>query len=181
VNRTMRAYLYHDTPDDPRQPHECTPSVAVSEAELKQIGVLYWHCSGPQAIDQVNAIAQDRHYQNRDEITITPEKLPNYEARIKQFFQEHIHEDEEIRYIVEGAGYFDVRDSRDRWVRIQVTAGDLIVLPAGIYHRFTLDTSDYIRTMRLFKDEPKWEAIPRPTADANTYRTQYLAQRIPSA
>jgi len=89
-----------------------------------------------------------------------------YEEKIKGFFREHLHEDEEIRYILDGSGYFDVRDSSDaRWVRIAMEPKDLIVLPPGIFHRFTLDDKNYIKAMRLFQVSLEFSATFRERKD----------------
>lgn len=38
----------------------------------------------------------------------------------------------------------------------------MIVIPEGIYHRFSTDHCNHIKAMRLFKEEPKWTPYPRP-------------------
>ena len=99
-------------------------------------------------------LATTRKYANRDEITVSPSAMgAAYEDKIKMFFDEHIHEDEEIRYILNGTGFFDVRDADDKWVRIKADPGDLLVLPAGIYHRFTVAEDNVCVSLPLFFNE----------------------------
>ncbi|XP_010846747.1 PREDICTED: 1,2-dihydroxy-3-keto-5-methylthiopentene dioxygenase [Bison bison bison] len=122
---------------------------------------------------ELEKIRKERNYSWMDIITICKDKLPNYEEKIKMFFEEHLHLDEEIRYILDGSGYFDVRDQEDRWIRISMEKGDMITLPAGIYHRFTLDEKNYVKAMRLFVGDPVWTPYNRPS-DHLEARTQYL-------
>ena len=149
---------------DQRLPHFTSPVQWVSLQQLQRLGVSYWHipCTPEAALaqpdsGQLGAIRAARQYRNFDHIQVAPGKLPAYEDKIRFFFNEHLHEDEEIRYVLQGTGYFDVRRDRDQaWIRIEVSGGDMIVLPAGLYHRYTNDQHDYIHVMRLFKDNPKW-------------------------
>lgn len=184
---------------DQRAPHDSGREV--TGPELSSLGVLYRFC--PQVSD-VDALASERGYKNRDEVTVSPQTMGSvYEEKVKMFFAEHLHEDEEIRYILDGEGFFDVRSSGDEWVRIRLGRGDLIVLPAGIYHRFTTDEGNvslptyivylvyrvvcwfkgkgvlmfiqFVKAMRLFQDEPKWTPLNRgPEVDGNPHRKTYL-------
>ncbi|KZL65112.1 ARD/ARD' family protein, partial [Colletotrichum tofieldiae] len=166
----MKAYWYDNLDGDQRLAHDSGREVTIDE--LKKLGVFYHRIPD---LDGVNQLASERGYRNRDEIIVSPEKMGDvYEEKVKSFFHEHLHEDEEIRFVRDGHGYFDVRSVDDAW-------DDLIILPAGIYHRFTTDESNYIKAMRLFKDEPKWTPLNRTTdLDVNPHRKEYVQQYLQS-
>jgi len=132
----------------------------VSSEELNEIGVLQWKLDGKEQNETLEKICKDRNYKNRDQCRIG-KHMENYEELIKKFATEHLHEDEEIRYVLDGSGYFDVRNKEDKWIRIQVTKGLMIIIPKGLYHRFVPDVCNYIHVMRLFQDDPKWTPINR--------------------
>lgn len=171
----VRVWYMDDSDADQRLEHQLDPPEFVSLDKLKQLGVLYWNFdpSTYEVNEEFQRVKTERGYSYQDQIELSPEKLENYETKIKSFYEEHIHTDEEIRYVIDGTGYFDVRDFDDRWIRIEVTRGDMIVLPAGIYHRFTQDTKNYIKALRLFVGEPVWTPYNRsklPADDPNVLK-----------
>lgn len=173
----MAQFYYYDETDPKPYTFDHDSGVPVTEQQLADLGVFYRYVMEQSGVD---AIAKERKYKNRDVISLSEETFPGgkkaLDEKLDMFFQEHLHEDEEIRYILDGDGYFDVRDKNDKWVRAKLFKGDLLILPPGIYHRFTLSESKYVRALRLFKDEPRWTAHNRDgeASDKNPYRVAYL-------
>lgn len=163
------AWFMDDSEDDQRLTHQLDPPKHVSIEELQRLGVSYFYFdpNGYKQDQTFQQLKQERHYSYEDLIEVCPQTLDNYELKIKSFYDEHIHTDEEIRYVLDGSGYFDVRNCEDKWIRIKVEKGDLIILPAGIYHRFTLDTNNYIKALRLFIGEPVWTPYSRSQLEEN--------------
>lgn len=84
-------------------------------------------------------IKKSKGYTCEEESSCSKTCVPNYEENSKQFYSEHLHDDDEVRFILEGSCFFDVRDKNDEWIRVSGIPGDFIIIPAGIYHRCTLD------------------------------------------
>ncbi|XP_037661972.1 1,2-dihydroxy-3-keto-5-methylthiopentene dioxygenase-like [Choloepus didactylus] len=171
----VEAWYMDESPEDQRKPHRLESGRPVDLELLGQLGVFYWKLDADKYENdpELEKIRRERNYSWMDIITICKDKLPNYEEKIKMFYEEHLHLDDEIRYILDGSGYFDVRDKEDKWIRISMEKGDMITLPAGIYHRFTLDEKNYVKAMRLFVGEPVWTPYNRP-ADHFDAREQNL-------
>jgi 1,2-dihydroxy-3-keto-5-methylthiopentene dioxygenase len=110
----------------------------------------------------LDALKRDRGYVHQDVVELLP-TTPGLDAICAKFVDEHLHDDDEVRFILDGEGIFDVRSRDDRAMRILVEAADLVVVPAERYHRFLLTESRTIRAVRLFKDPSGWVPRYRPS------------------
>lgn len=135
-------------------------SEAVSPTYLEQHGITYEAFPTDPAAYQgpLEALKARNGYIQQDIVELSP-TTPNLDTICAKFIDEHIHDDDEVRFVLAGAGIFDIRDDAERWMRVQVEAGDLIVVPAGRNHRFLLTETKHIRCVRLFKDAAGW--VPR--------------------
>jgi 1,2-dihydroxy-3-keto-5-methylthiopentene dioxygenase len=94
-------------------------------------------------------------YVTADVIDVTP-ATPNLDAMLARFSTEHWHDEDEVRFIVEGRGLFHIHPADGPVFAIEVEAGDLIRVPRGTHHWFDLCADRRIRAIRLFQDPSGW-------------------------
>jgi len=161
---------------DQRSQLQLDPPQPVELAALRELtGVEYFKVNADDYENDpvLKRLREERGYTFQDIVDINKEKIASYDDKMKIFFTEHLHTDEEVRLSLEGSGYFDLRDRDNRWIRVLLERGDLIIVPAGIYHRFTPDENDHIKALRLFQGVPVWTPHNRP-ADHMPARKEYL-------
>ncbi|EFJ29390.1 hypothetical protein SELMODRAFT_410270 [Selaginella moellendorffii] len=162
--------------ENSKLPHKFSPNRPVPLSHVHSLGVLTWKLDADnwESDPKLEEIKVERGYNYWEKITVSREAMADFDARVGGFFQEHMHSQEEIRLILDGSGYWDIRDYDDKWVRFRVQKGDLVVLPPGMYHRFTLDTGDYIEALLLYTEVP--ERTQHQRAEDSIARKNYVKQ-----
>jgi 1,2-dihydroxy-3-keto-5-methylthiopentene dioxygenase len=94
-------------------------------------------------------------YVTADVIDVRPD-TPGLDAMLARFSREHWHDEDEVRFILEGRGVFHVHPREGPVFAIEVEAGDLIRVPRGTWHWFDLCADRRIRAIRLFQDPAGW-------------------------
>ena len=114
---------------------------------------------------EVEAVKARGGYITADVVDVTPQ-VPNLQAMLDKFNQEHRHDEDEVRFIVKGRGIFYIHpeESAGPLFSIEVEEGDLINVPAGTKHWFDLCADRTIRAIRLFREKAGW--TPHYTGDA---------------
>jgi 1,2-dihydroxy-3-keto-5-methylthiopentene dioxygenase len=136
---------------------------------LASIGIEYESWEPAQGVDgdataeeilasysaEVERLKQRGGYTTADVIDVSPE-TPNLETMLAKFNREHWHDEDEVRFIVQGRGLFHVHPQEGSLAAIEVEAGDLIRVPRGTWHWFDLCGERRIRAIRLFQDTAGW-------------------------
>ena len=142
------------------------PAVA---AFLARHGIDYerWTPEQPVAVDappeailasyarEIDVLKARGGYVTADVIDVKPD-MPNLDVMLAKFSREHWHDEDEVRFIIEGRGLFHIHPREGAVFAIEVEAGDLIRVPRGTHHWFDLCADRRIRAIRLFQDVSGW-------------------------
>ena len=109
---------------------------------------------------EIDRLKKDGGYVTADVIDVTPE-TPGLDAMLARFRSEHWHDEDEVRFILEGRGVFHIHPPGAAVMAIEVGPGDLLRVPRGTWHWFDLCADRRIRAIRLFQDPAGW--TPRYT------------------
>lgn len=92
------------------------------------------------------------------DLIVFHDDVPGLDALRDKFRQIHTHQDDEIRYIVSGTGYFGFVAADGDQVLLEVGAGDYLNVPSGAEHWFSLGDDPHLKAVRYFGEQHDWVA-----------------------
>ena len=104
--------------------------------------------------EEIDEMKRRGGYVTADVIDVFPE-TPGLDAMLARFDKEHTHSEDEVRFILAGRGIFFLHLG-ERVVSVEVGPGDLLRVPRGTTHWFTLCEDRRIRTVRWFQETTGW-------------------------
>ncbi len=103
---------------------------------------------------QLEAMKSEGGYTTSDVIDLHPDVV-GLEEMLARFNSEHWHDEDEVRFIVEGRGLFHLNSPRGV-LALEVEAGDFLRVPRGTLHWFDLCGDRRLRAIRLFQNKNGW-------------------------
>lgn len=157
-------------PDDQPQSGELYTDFTAIQKQLANIGVLFerWTTNYPFTADadqesvlaayadSIDRLKQQYGFQSVDVINLNPDH-PEKAAFRQKFLAEHIHNDFEVRFFIEGRGLFYLHVA-DTVYAVLCEQGDLISVPANTTHWFDMGENPCFKVIRLFTTPEGWVA-----------------------
>lgn len=137
----------------PLQPEPALAALLAQPALDEGVKATVVQAVGTELID----VCVAHGYQSMDLVVLHPD-TPGLDEALARFDRPHTHADDEVRYVLDGAGVFAFFDAQGREHSVRVGPGDYLRVPAGVEHRFTLTRARRIKALRLFTDTAGWVA-----------------------
>ena len=106
---------------------------------------------------EIDAMKRRGGYRTADVIDVTPE-TPGLDGMMAKFDKEHTHSEDEVRFVLAGRGIFFLHLG-GRVYSVEVGPGDLLRVPRGTAHWFTLCEDRRIRALRWFQATAGWTPL----------------------
>ena len=87
------------------------------------------------------------------------QRSPNRAELRAQWATEHMHEDDETTFLVEGRGMLSVRVGTTL-AQVQMRAGDVVRMPAGVAHGFDAGERPFCTAVRLLSRTDRFAILP---------------------
>lgn len=157
-------------PDTQPEQGEIFKDIIAIQSQLKNIGVQFEQWTSEQELasdaDQASVIAAyatsidklkvDCAFQSVDVMKLNPDH-PDRAVFRQKFLAEHVHEDFEVRFFVEGRGLFYLHVDNKVYA-VLCEQGDLISVPADTKHWFDMGENPKFTCIRLFTTPDGWVA-----------------------
>ncbi|APH05557.1 1,2-dihydroxy-3-keto-5-methylthiopentene dioxygenase [Bacillus weihaiensis] len=138
--------------DMSKLPEELKEKFVLSDEEKEGILTAYK--------DEIEELAERRGYKTWDIVALS-DATPNIEELLKKFENVHTHTEDEVRAITAGHGIFIIKGNDEvGYFDVELEPGDVISVPEGNPHFFTLMEDRQVVAVRLFIETEGWVAHP---------------------
>ncbi len=177
-------------PDNQPQYGELYTDFTAIQEQLSNIGVQFerWEANGTLTDDadqesvlaaykdSIDRLKHQYNFQSVDVMKLTSDH-PEKTVFRQKFLAEHIHNDFEVRFFVEGSGLFYLH-IEDKVYAVLCEQGDLISVPANTAHWFDMGENPNFSCIRLFTTPDGWVANFTGSEIAKTFPTfdEYVAE-----
>lgn len=107
--------------------------------------------------DEIAEVKRRGGYVMADVIDVTP-ATENLDAMLARFDKEHTHSEDEVRFVIAGKGIFFLHIA-NKVASVEVHPGDMLRVPRGTTHWFTLCEDRRIRAIRWFQQTSGWSPV----------------------
>jgi 1,2-dihydroxy-3-keto-5-methylthiopentene dioxygenase len=124
--------------------------------------------------DSIERLKQQYGFQSVDVVSLNPDH-PDKDAFRQKFLAEHVHDDFEVRFFIEGRGLFYLHVDGKVYA-VLCEKGDLISVPAHTTHWFDMGERPSFKCIRLFTTPEGWVAAFTGSEIAKSFPTfdQYV-------